>query len=137
MPLDLLEVEVADDCGLPAARRNSLGRERWLASRITDYRFTLRRRCECTPEWAGPTEITVRSGIVVSATVNGGPAPEGATFTIDTLLDQIAAALNEPVTTLVTYDQTLGYPLDVQLDLDAIAVDGGLSLTITDFRRLH
>lgn len=36
----------------------------------------------------------------------------------------------------VTYDAELGYPLDVRLDLEAIAVDGGLSLTVSDLERL-
>jgi hypothetical protein len=36
----------------------------------------------------------------------------------------------------VTGRPELGYPLDVQLDLEAIAVDGGLSLTVSDFERL-
>ena len=49
---------------------------------------------------------------------------------------EIDDALNHPVDTLVTYDPNLGIPLDVQLDLEAIAVDGGLSLTVSDFERL-
>jgi hypothetical protein len=120
----------------PASTLFRQAHDRWLAAAIRDYRFTLQRRCECPDEWSAPTAITVRDGAVVSATIEGGSAPEGAALTIDDLFNAIADALNEPVDTSVTYDEALGYPLDVQLDLEAIAVDGGLSLTVSDFERL-
>jgi Family of unknown function (DUF6174) len=109
---------------------------RWTAAAIRDYRFTIQRRCECPDEWSAPTIVTVRDGVAVSATIEGNPAPEGAALTIDDLFTAIGDALNQPVATLVTYDPDLGFPLDVQLDLEAIAVDGGLSLTVSNFERL-
>jgi len=109
---------------------------RWTTAAISDYRFTIQRRCECPEEWSAPTVVTVRDGVAVSATIEGSPAPEGAALTIDDLFAEIDDALNQPVDTLVTYDPDLGIPLDVQLDLEAIAVDGGLSLTVSDFERL-
>lgn len=112
-------------------------RARWSAADTTDYRFTLQRSCECLPEWSAPTEVTVRDGLVVSATIEDGPAPEGAALTIEELFNAIADALDEPVPSAVTYDPELGYPIDVQLDLEAIAVDGGLSLTVSDLERLN
>lgn len=122
--------------GTPVAGDYRQAVDRWLAYAIRDYRFTLQRRCECPDEWSAPTVVTVRDGIAVSATIESTPAPEGAALTIDDLFGAIAAALNEPVETAVTYDTELGIPLDVQLDLEAIAVDGGLSLTVSDFERL-
>ena len=117
-------------------RAAQLARTRWSTAGVSHYRFTFERLCLCPREWIGPTEVTVKDGAVIAASVDGNPPPEGAAFTIDQLFNEIAAALDRPVRTAVTYDEALGYPLNVQLDLDAIAVDGGLSLTITDFERL-
>ena len=117
-------------------RADRLARTRWSTAGVSHYRFTFERLCLCPREWSGPTEVTVAHGLITSATVEGQPAPQGAALTITDLFDEIQNALNHPVATVITYDEALGYPLDVQLDLDAIAVDGGLSLTITDFERL-
>lgn len=89
------------------------------------------------PGGSAPIEVTVRAGLVTSATLEDGTAaPEGAALTIHALLDGIASALNEPVASAVAYHEDLGYPLEVQLDLEPITVDGGLSLTVTAFERL-
>ena len=124
---NLGSVELAADCDWAAASQYRDARTRWRQAAIQDYRFTLQRHCECPPEWSAPTEVTVRDGLVSSATIEGVPAPEDAALTIAALFHEIATALNEPVATAVTYHPELGYPLDVQLDLEAIAVDGGLS----------
>ena len=112
-------------------------RARWDALDTEDYLFFLQRRCECPAEWSARTMVIVRNGAVTSASIDGSPAPDGAGLTIDELFDEIERALEESVRIEVTYHSELGHPLDVQLDLDAIAVDGGLSLVVSDFDRLR
>ena len=93
----------------------------------------LERQCECPREWTGPIEVTVENQFVTSATFEGKPAPEGSALTIDELFDLIEEAEARGVENEVSYHPDHGYPLTVRLDLDALAVDGGLSLDIVDF----
>ena len=130
IPHDLISAELADDCDWGADGSYRFYRSTWHQAAITSYRFTFERHCECQSDWLGPTEVTVEDGVITAATVDGHPAPEGAALTITDLFDEIQKSLAHPVSTLITYHPTLGYPLAVQLDLEAIAVDGGLSLTI-------
>jgi len=131
-----LATACTSDDSSPLRDEFEAARARWDAAGSDDYFFFLQRRCECPPEWSARTMVIVRGGTVSSASIDGGFAPDGAALTIEELFDEIAAALDEPVDVAVTYDAELGHPLDVQLDLEAIAVDGGLSLTLSGFERL-
>jgi len=114
----------------PADDELSAARERWESSGIAFYEMRLERQCECLPEWSGPIEVTVENRLVTSALFEGQPAPEGSALTIDELFDEIEVSIARGVENEVTYHPDRGYPLTVRLDLDAMAVDGGLSLNV-------
>lgn len=109
-------------------------RARWQRAAVTDYQYVVTVHCECSEDERGPFLITVREGEVVSAarTTDGRNAPDHA-VTIDGVFDVIELSIAENVDVDVTYDPILGYPVLVILDPEAVAVDGGVAFTISDF----
>lgn len=130
LPLVLLVTAACTGGEQPPDDDLSAARERWESSGIAFYEMHIERQCECPREWTGPIEVTVENKLVSSALFEGQPAPEGSALTIDELFDEIEASIARGVENEVTYHPDRGYPLSVRLDLDAIAVDGGLSLEV-------
>ena len=134
-PLDP-EVEPGEpDAGALAALQRA--RELWGAGRVTDYQYTLTVHCLCPEEHTGPFEITVRDQRVISATWQGNPlgADQGAAYTIEEVFEMIEAAIRSGIEVDVTYDPLLGHPHLVIIDVEAVAVDGGLAFTIDNLTR--
>ena len=106
----------------------------WDETGAQDYRYLLELHCECPLAQSGPFEITVRSGEMWSTVgpLDGtGPLPD--TVMIDDLFEVIAVSVDAGIDVDVTYDDTFGYPLLAIVDTEAVAVDGGLAFSITDF----
>lgn len=119
----------ADDVALAAYET---ARQQWDAADVRSYTFTLQRNCFCPPEFRGPFEITVFDGNVTEALYEGAAAEDGVEITVDEVFDEIEQALKQGVLTEISYDATDGHPVEVRLDLSAIAADGGLSLDLLD-----
>lgn len=134
---EVVSAEVASGCDSAAASELRLARECWEASGLVSYELRFQRFCECAREWAGPIEVEVENGVITSELFEGQPAIDGAGETIEGLFDAIEDALAGGVTTSVTYDSERGHPLEVQLDLEALAVDGGFSLEVLELRPLE
>ena len=98
---------------------------KWQAAGLPDYDFTVTIHCECPVESRGPFQIEVRDGHPVSG--------DGPVALIEDAFDLIADAIDAGVDVAVSYDDALGYPIDVIIDTEAVAVDGGLAFTITGF----
>ena len=66
--------------------------------------------------------------------MHGEPVPEAqvTAYTVDDLFRLVETALSDGVDSSVTYDERWGHPVFVALDLDAIAVDGGLVLSVSN-----
>jgi hypothetical protein len=109
-------------------------RSRWADASITDYEFVVTVHCECPDEERGPFRITVSNGEPVAAhrTTDGSDAAEHAA-TIDDVFDAIALSIGAEIEVAVTYDAQFGYPVDVVIDVPAVAVDGGSAFTISEF----
>ncbi|MDH3706322.1 MAG: DUF6174 domain-containing protein [Acidimicrobiia bacterium] len=106
-------------------------RARWDEVALVDYRYVLRRSCECDVEWVAPHTVVVRAGEVVhQQTAYGDEPPEGALMSIDEIFDRIQRAIDAGTDNQVEYDDVSGAPLDVQLDLPGIAADGGFALSV-------
>ncbi len=130
---ELVAAEIAtveENCDTEAINNLNAARARWTTAAITRYYMRIQHHCECRPEWTAPISLRIEDAVVLSSSSASGHPPPEATTTVDDLFVTIASALAAGLTTAVTYHPTLGYPLDVQLDLEAIAVDGGLSLTV-------
>lgn len=130
----LLTAEVAlveQDCDQSAIDELNSARARWTTAAITRYYMRIQHHCQCPPEWSDPISLQIEDAIVLSSsTTSGHTAAQDATTTIDDLFIHIAAALAAGLSTQVTYNETLGYPVNVTLNLEAVAVDSGTSLTV-------
>lgn len=119
-----------DDAALDALDR---ARARWDARGLDTYAYEWTRYCECLPEHQGPFRVVVTDAAVTEMTAFGEPAPGDVTRrTVQDMYDEIEAAIRSGVEVSVTYDDTDGHPLRVDLDLDAIAVDGGTSYEVVN-----
>lgn len=106
-------------------------RSRWVARGLDTYAYEWTRFCECLPEYQGPFRVVVSDGTVTEMTSFGEPAPEDLSRrTVTDMFDEISDAIGSGVEVAVTYDDTDGHPLRVELDLAAIAVDGGTSYEV-------
>jgi hypothetical protein len=109
-------------------------RARWSDFEQSAYRYELALHMMMSAEFAGPFAVTVVDGAVTEITRDGEPVPEAqvTAYTIDDLFRLVETALSDGVDSSVTYDERWGHPMFVALDLDAIAVDGGLVLSVSN-----
>ena len=109
-------------------------RNLWAFTDISHYRYTLTIHCMCPEAYTGPFEITVRDQQVVNATWKGAPMEpdQGPAYTIEDVFELIEAAIGDGIDVEVTYEPTSGHPVYVVIDVDAVAVDGGLAFSIHD-----
>jgi len=107
----------------------------WTSADLADYRYEIEFHCECPEEARGPFEVIVRDGRVSSSgPVAGGPSGDSTyapNLTIDDVLDVIERAIQEGTDVDVVYDPVIGQPLQVIIDPEAVAVDGGQFFTLT------
>ena len=83
----------------------------------------------------GPHVVTVRSNKVDSVVSDvDGSGRLGAATTVDDLFVLVLLAEQAGEQVIVEYDPDLGYPRDVIVDPEAVAVDGGLSLSVSDLQ---
>ena len=132
---DLPEVEVVEPTGLQTERAALMeARSRWQSTGITSYQYQLTIHAMATADYRGPFLAQIEDGKVVSLTREDGPVGEGVVaYSIEGLFDLIDSYLADGIESAVIYNELLGYPVFVQLDLDAIAVDGGLAMSIDRF----
>ena len=108
-------------------------RARWEAAGISEYSYSIVESCECDPETVGPRRVVVSDGVVTATTWFGSDSKyEGVT--VEVLFDQIEAGLQRgDVTNRVSYDEATGAPVDVILDEEAVAADGGRAFNVQGF----
>ena len=108
-------------------------RARWEAVGISEYAYSIVESCECDAETVGPRRVVVSEGVVTATTWFGSPSKYDG-VTIEALFDQIEAGLQRgDVTNRVTYDEDTGAPIDVILDEEAVAADGGRAFNVQGF----
>jgi hypothetical protein len=109
----------------PATPRGELesARELWAAAGLDTYQFVFEDDCgECF--LAEPRLIAVDNGL---ATNSEDP-------TVETLFDTIAVAITESSTVEVRYHPDLGHPIEIWIDREARAHDGGTHWLFRDLR---
>ena len=110
---------------------------RWQEAALTDYRYVLAIHCLCPEEVAGPFDITIADGELDSVRLLSTNEETGAhVFLIDDALEMIGLAVVDGTDVDVVYDPILGYPEQAIIDTEAVAVDGGLAFSISDFEVL-
>ena len=109
-------------------------RERWAAASIESYTLEVQRSCFCIGEYVRPIRVEVRDGAVVGAVFadDGEALPaEIEPPTVALLFEEIQTAIErEAHAILASYDDALGYPLDVSIDFIAEAVDEEMAFRV-------
>lgn len=110
----------------------------WSGAGVTNYRYTITRSCECTPESTGPVTVEVRNGLVVDRRYQSGAAvsPQYSEIftTVPGLFDIIEEAVALPAASLsVRYNEDYGYPESIAIDWVAGAVDDEVSYRVGSF----
>jgi hypothetical protein len=119
-------------------------KEKWQNANISHYRYELFISCFCVFNEDMPLIIEVQDGKVVSMEFKSGkeidPGLHGLFdkyATIDRLFAELEAGLNgaaDKVT--VEYDATYGFPTKADIDVEEMAIDDELYLTISNFEQL-
>jgi hypothetical protein len=129
---------------LPPLARAGVQRQRFQDVVGDDYSYTFQLSCFCTPEAVQPVRITVRNGVITSATMleSGAPAtpPADGFRTVPQLFDRIEAAMRDLEKGVVDdvrveYDAALGYPREFYLDPEQGLADDELSYLLRDLTR--
>ena len=120
-------------------------RDKWRDANISHYRFDLNIGCFCVFTQDMPLVIEVMDGKVVSMEYQGGNAIDVTNreiferySTIDHIFSEIEADLGGAAdeVTVVTFDPTYGFPVDVTIDYVKEATDDELYLTVSGFEAL-
>lgn len=119
----------------------------WQDAGISHYRFELTLSCFCAFRDHMPLTIEVKDGEVVSITRADGQVvtSEDPNYefyltygTIDELFTRIETAQADPEAgeITVTYDPSLGYPVDASIDYILLAADDEMYFTVSGFEAL-
>jgi hypothetical protein len=140
------EVPTQIPTDLPAgvSRDIDSARQQWEAAGISHYRFNLNMVCFCAFAENMPLVVEVQDGNVVSMEYQNGSEidPAGLEFfqryeTIDKIFAELEkAAGGEADEVTVSFDETYGFPEQIDIDVVKEAIDDELSMTISGFEVL-
>ena len=110
---------------------------KWESQSGQFYTIQSQRICECVPEMTSLMTISVSDDLVLSAfnldsnTVISKEIQQEVK-TVDSLFALIEKAIEDGVSIEVTYNEEYGYPETAKIDLEQLAADGGLFITLSD-----
>lgn len=120
-----------------------IARDKWQDAGISHYRFNLNISCFCIFTQDMPLIIEVQDGEVVSMEFQSGNEIDPGNLelfnryaTIDRIFSELETALVEADSVTVEYEETYGFPTQVNIDLDQQMADEEIYLTISDFQAL-
>jgi heat shock protein HslJ len=112
-------------------------KDRWDSLSGQYYTIQSQRSCECEDEVAAQMEISVLDNSVLSAIdiVSGEAISteiQKEIITVDSLFALIEKAIADGIPIEVTYNALYGYPETAKIDLEQLAVDGGLHINLSN-----
>lgn len=110
---------------------------KWQSQSGQFYTIQSQRFCECATEMSSQMEISVSDNLILSAYDIASDQAISAEVqqeiqTVDDLFGLIEKAIADEVSIEVTYNEEFGYPESAKIDLEQLAVDGGLFVTLSD-----
>jgi len=120
-------------------------KEKWQNANISHYRYKLHLSCFCVFSQDMPLVIEVMDGKIVSMEYQNGNEIDATNrelferyATIDRIFSELEADLAGAAdeVTVVTFDPTYGFPVDVTIDYVKEATDDELYLTVSGFEAL-
>ena len=153
-PHTLLTVNVSTVLGSPAFsdankdQQTALddGRSRWEGTGITDYTIRYQRISSCVfcdPADLVAVRLTVRADTLREVfDLDQGQAVvdflPGIFLTINELFDFVQIAIDQRAAEIdVSYDMTLGYPIDIDVDISRRFFDDDLGFRVREFAQLN
>jgi hypothetical protein len=118
-------------------------RQLWRSQNISNYRYTLRVSCFCTPEVTQPVVIEVRNNRVTSITSANTGQPVNSEYfkqynSIPKLFNLVQSAIAKKADSIsVTYHPSLGYPTQINIDYSAQMADEETYLTIENLEVIN
>lgn len=133
--LAMLEEEqpMSEDAEAAQLQQN---RQKWAQQNLESYRYTLQVGCFCPPEVRQPVVVEVRNGKVASiAAVESGKSVNPEYFqdydSVAKLFEIVEDAIAQDAYRLdIAYDETLGYPTQINIDYNQYMADEERYLTI-------
>ena len=119
-------------------------RDQWAKNMPTHYQFDVGVMCFCTELVRRPVTFEVKDGVAVSMRYADGtevPAELKEVFAKHDTIDKVfgilqSAATRNAAEIKVTYDDALGYPTEVAIDMDRQMVDEEISYLIANVKAL-
>ena len=119
----------------PSEEQLTESRRRWIEANITSYSIVITRSINAS---SFPVRVTVAQGVVTSRVfVDQGtavPANEEALYPdVDGLFDLVVDAFRNALASRVSFDDTYGFPIQLQADYIAGRTDDDVFLSATNF----
>ncbi|MDW3095049.1 MAG: DUF6174 domain-containing protein [Gammaproteobacteria bacterium] len=117
---------------------NVKNKEKWDALNFSSYIYTIKKSCFCSPEYMKMTQVSVVNGEVVSALYlnSDEKVPDkviDSFLTISEWFDKISSVANNENSTIdVQYDNKLGYPVSIKIDMHKRRADDEMSVFFYD-----
>lgn len=111
---------------------------RWNTRGPGSYVYAVERLCFCPEEYRGPVRVRVQDGVAVERVyVASGlavpPAIADAFPTVDGLFELLRSAIDaDAFEVRVTYDPTLGVPIDLWIDYNEMTADEELGMQVIE-----
>jgi hypothetical protein len=111
---------------------------RWGSLGPDNYVYAIERLCFCGVEYRGPVRVTVEDGVAVewSYVASGlavSPGIAGEFTAVEGLFDILRTAIDaDAFEVRVTYDSSLGVPLDFWIDFNEMVADEELGMQVTE-----
>jgi heat shock protein HslJ len=114
-----------------------IAKTKWESYTGQYYTIQHQRFCECEDEMSAQMKISVLGNAVLSASniVSGDVISkeiQEELLTVDSLFGLIEKAITNSVLIEVIYNEEYGYPETAKIDLEQLAVDGGLHITLSN-----
>lgn len=112
--------------------------KKWVALGFSSYRYTIQKSCFCSPEYLRITQVSVVNGEIVSASYldSDDKVPVKVVESLLTMpewFEKILGAIkNKQGSIEVRYDNQLGYPASIEIDMHKRRADDELSVLISD-----
>ena len=103
-------------------------RQRWQATGIGDYHFTVERVCFCVPAFRGPETLVVRNGEPLAA-----PAAFEDVATVPRLHAIVQQAIDDRVERLAVSYDARGVPLSISIDRRSSIADDEITYNVSAF----
>lgn len=124
-PLGPVDPGIADGT---AQQQLDAAKLRWQAASVSNYHYTVERRCFCVPSFAGPATIVVRDDLPQAT-----PAGFEEVATVPRLHAIVQKAIDDRVERLgVAYDAR-GVPLSIAIDRSSMIADDEITYLVSGF----